>query len=124
MRLQRFAVLVVASILQLCVIFSFAQNGSPGDVTGTVTDSKGAALAGVTIAVKGTKRVTQTNAEGKFTINAPATGKTILQISSIGYADKEVTVGASHNISIALNEASKALEDMVVIGYGVQKRKD
>jgi len=123
MRHQRLAVLVLG-ILQLFTLFSFAQSGNSGDVTGQVKDSKGNALSGVTIAVKGTKKVTQTNAEGKFTIGPVVAGKTILQFSSIGYADKEVTVGASSNISVVLNEAAKALEDMVVIGYGVQKRKD
>lgn len=122
MRKNRIAVYLMC-FLQICAIFSYAQNGKPNEVTGRVKDAKGVAIPGVSVSVKGTKQITQTDAQGKFTLVMPA-GKTVLLISSIGYADKEVTAGSTGEVSIILNEAAKALEDMVVVGYGVQKRKD
>src|SRR5580692_6292821 len=120
MRLKRTAVLV-ACIMHLCAIISFAQKG-PAQISGQVKDTKGVGIPSVTIVVKGTKRSTQSDAEGKFTIEVPA-GKVLL-FSSVGYGDKEVVAGSGNNLSIVLTEAAKGLEDMVVVGYGAQKRKD
>ncbi|WP_205510065.1 SusC/RagA family TonB-linked outer membrane protein [Longitalea arenae] len=90
-------------------------------VTGKVTDDKDQPLPGVTVAAKGTQRVTQTNEAGSFSLEMPA-GVTVLVFSYAGMETQEVNVGTSTSISVRLKPAEAALEDVVVIGYGTQKR--
>ncbi|QNP52228.1 TonB-dependent receptor plug domain-containing protein [Hymenobacter qilianensis] len=85
----------------------------------TATDKSG--LPGVTVVVKGTTTGTSTNPDGSFTLTAPA-GAT-LTISSIGYVTQEVPASASP-ISVALAEDVTQLADVVVVGYGTQKKSD
>ncbi|MBC6607604.1 TonB-dependent receptor [Hymenobacter sp. BT188] len=85
----------------------------------TATDKSG--LPGVTVVVKGTTTGTSTNPDGSFTLTAPA-GAT-LTISSIGYVTQEVPASASP-INVALAEDVTQLADVVVVGYGTQKKSD
>lgn len=90
-------------------------------IRGTVSDSKGP-LAGVSVRVKGPRRAgTVTSVDGKFALKA-ATGDT-LTFTFIGYVTQKVPVGRQKNINVTLTEDSKALEDVVVIGYGTQRRE-
>lgn len=91
-------------------------------VQGTVTDEKGEPLVGVTIQVKGTNSGTATDAEGKFSIEAPE-GATLV-VSYIGYNTKEVPLNGQANITIVLQTASTGLNEVVVVGYGTQKKID
>jgi TonB-linked SusC/RagA family outer membrane protein len=94
------------------------------DVTlsGVVSDGKGGTLPGVSITVKGTTRGTTTDMDGKYTISAaPAS---VLQFSFIGFSSKEVTVGSETKIDVVMTDDAKALEEVVVIGYGTVKKKD
>jgi TonB-linked SusC/RagA family outer membrane protein len=90
-----------------------------GPVTGTVQDETGAALAGVSVAVKGTNVGTQTNVNGKFILNA-APGD-VLVFSYIGYLKKEVTIGTGSNYDVALAPNSKGLNEVVVTALGITK---
>lgn len=90
-------------------------------ITGVVT-SKGQPLPGVTIAVKGIKGGTVTDATGHFTIKASPND--MLIFSMIGFVKQEVPVGGKTNLSIELIEDSKSLNEVVVVGYGTQTRKD
>ncbi|HYJ64732.1 MAG TPA: SusC/RagA family TonB-linked outer membrane protein, partial [Parafilimonas sp.] len=106
-------------LLIICGTSAFAQK----TITGTVTDSAtGRPLQSVSIIVQGTRTGTQTNAEGKFTINVPANANTLV-ITSVGYNNREVTI-SSESLNIALSPASSSLNDVVVIGYGTAKKKD
>jgi len=97
--------------------FSFAQEKT---VTGTVTTaSDGLPLPGATVVVKGTARGTQTDFDGKYTIQAQAGD--ILVISYVAMDATEVTVGASNVYDVALTE--NALEEVVVVGYGTTTKK-
>jgi TonB-dependent starch-binding outer membrane protein SusC len=92
-------------------------------VTGTVTDTKGAALPGVTVSVKGTSVGTLTDVNGKFEVNV--SGATdILAFSFVGMKPKEVPVGSGNVISVVLEEEMVGLNEVVVIGYGTQKKAD
>jgi iron complex outermembrane receptor protein len=92
-------------------------------ITGTVTDSAtGKPLQSVSIIVQGTSTGTQTDANGKFTLSAPADANTLM-VSSVGYGSKNVAIG-SGDILIALSPTSSTLNDVVVIGYGTAKKKD
>ncbi len=88
-------------------------------ITGTVVDDLGEPVTGANIRVKGTTRGTITDLDGKFSLDAAA-GET-LEISFIGYATQ--TVKAANGLMVTLKEDSQSLEDVVVVGYGVQKKK-
>lgn len=94
------------------------------DVTGRVTNAAGEALPGVSITIKGTTNGTTTDENGKFSINAPSENS-VLVISFVGYATKEVTVGKGTDLNIQLASSAAAdLADVVVIGYGTRKKSD
>ncbi|MCF2446770.1 TonB-dependent receptor [Dyadobacter sp. CY345] len=91
-------------------------------ISGSVTDEAGAPLPGATVVVKGTTRGTSTNAEGKFVIEADANA--VLQVSFIGYATKSVPLNGESSIVIQLSQDLSQLSEVVVVGYGTQKRSD
>lgn len=90
-------------------------------VKGKVTDERGEALPGVNILVKGTREGTATQADGEFelTVSDP---EAILVFSFVGYLSKEVAVGNQKFLEVALEVDEKALEEVVVVGYGTQKK--
>ena len=91
-------------------------------VTGTVVDAKNEPLIGVSVKIKGTTNGTMTNFDGKFSIDASATD--VLVISYVGTTTQEILVGSSKNINVTLQDDSKVLDEVVVVGYGTVKRKD
>lgn len=106
----------------LCSFGLASAQNSDGKVTGTVLDqSNGEPLIGVNILVKGTPQGTMTDLNGDFTINAK-NGET-LRVSYIGYAAQDVKI-TSGKLTIRLKESEKSLDEVVVVGYGTQKRKD
>ena len=94
---------------------------SRGIVTGTVLDPDNLPLPGVSIVVKGTTVGTQTDFDGNFAINAEKDDELI--ISYVGYSSSNIIVGDSNAISIALDEDTTALDEVVVVGYGTQTRQ-
>ena len=91
-------------------------------ITGTVVDSNGEAVIGANVLVKGTTNGTITDIDGKFSLEVPEGA--MLLVSYIGYGDYETKVGNQSNLSITLKEDSKALDELVVVGYGTMKKKD
>ncbi len=89
-------------------------------VKGKVTDPSGTPLPGVTIIVKGTTIGTSTDAEGAYALEAEA--KDVLVFSFIGYASQEITIGAQSLIDVSLKEDVATLQEIVVVGYGTQKK--
>ena len=93
-------------------------------VQGTVTDDKGSPLPGATIILKGATGVgASSDAEGRFTLTVP-TGNETLVVSSIGFVAQEIALGGKTTITIKLVTDTKALDEVVVVGYGTQKRSD
>jgi TonB-linked SusC/RagA family outer membrane protein len=90
-------------------------------VSGKVTDEKGGGLPGVSIVEKGTSNGTVTDAEGDYTITV-AGGTSLLTFSFIGYLSQEAAVGNRTAISIQLAPEDKSLDEVVVVGYGTQKK--
>jgi TonB-linked SusC/RagA family outer membrane protein len=90
-------------------------------ISGTVKDPKGEPIPGATVKVKGTNKVTSTNVEGNFSIEAKVGD--ILTISSLSYDAKDVTITAVSLGAITLAESSESLEELVVVGYSVQKKE-
>ena len=101
-----------------------ATPAAPADatVTGRVVDEKGAGLPGVNVVIKGGTNGAQTDADGKFSLSVPA-GATLV-FSFVGYTSQEVVVGSQTTISVALAPDAKALSEVVVVGYGTQRRQD
>lgn len=92
-------------------------------VTGTVTDEQNIPLPGATVLEKGTTNGTTTDFDGNYTISV-ANGNAILEYSYIGYSTTEVSVNGQNNITVQLAEDATQLEDVVVVGYGIQKKSD
>ena len=92
-------------------------------VSGRVTDESGAALAGVSVVLKGTTRGTTTNAEGRYNLLVPERGATLV-FSFVGYAPKEIAVGNQTTLNVALAGDAQSLGEVVVVGYGEQSRRD
>ncbi|PTR01508.1 TonB-linked SusC/RagA family outer membrane protein [Mucilaginibacter yixingensis] len=91
-------------------------------VTGTVT-SKGEPMPGVTVTVKGTTRATTTNKEGQFSIKLN-NANDVLVFSMVGFGRQEVAVGNRTTLTVELSETSSSLNEVVVVGYGSQIRKN
>lgn len=91
-------------------------------VSGTVTDESGLPLPGATVLVKGTTLGTVTDLDGKFTLEVGEGD--ILQISYVGYLSKAVAVNGQSIFQIQLEPDATQLEELVVVGYGTQKRSD
>lgn len=91
-------------------------------ISGVVVDSKNESIIGANVLIKGTSTGTITDFDGNF--NIEASPKDILIISYIGMNPKEITVGSEKKFRIVLNEDTKALDEVVVIGYGSVKKRD
>lgn len=89
-------------------------------ITGKVTDRKGNAIIGATIKVAGTNKGTFSDVNGEFSLDELTNGR--LSVSSIGYATSEVIVSGKTNYNIVLDENNQTLDEVVVVGYGVQKK--
>ncbi|MDQ3392639.1 MAG: SusC/RagA family TonB-linked outer membrane protein, partial [Bacteroidota bacterium] len=91
-------------------------------ISGTVTDETGAPLPGATVLIKGTTKGIITDLNGKFVIDVDADA--FLLISYLGYAPKEVSVNGQSTIVVQLDQDISQLNEIVVVGYGTQKRSD
>jgi TonB-dependent starch-binding outer membrane protein SusC len=112
-----------ASFIGFLLLFSlcqtFAQNKT---ITGKVTSAANAPVPGVTVQVKGQKGGVITKADGSFSISASPAATTLV-FSSIGYATQEVAI-TGDVVNLQLSESSEKLTDVVVVGYGTQKKKE
>ena len=91
-------------------------------VKGKVTNVRSEPLAGVSVTVKGTTTGTSTDASGNYSIDAPAYGT--LVFSYVGFATREMPVNGRSSVDVVLEESVSALDQVVVVGYGTQKKKD
>ncbi len=89
-------------------------------ITGIVTDDKGESIIGASIQVKGTTSGTISDIEGRFTLDVAPDAT--LVVSYVGFLNKEIYVGKAANYTVALLEDSKMIDEVVVIGYGTQRR--
>jgi TonB-linked SusC/RagA family outer membrane protein len=108
-------------LLLLCTIFQVqAQTRTISGIVRSSDDNN--ALPGANVVIKGTSTGTVTGADGSYRINA--SDQDVLVFSFVGYASSEVTVGANTNLDIQLAPDVNALEEVVVVGYGVVKKSD
>lgn len=97
--------------------FTQAQTRS---VSGTVSDASGSALPGVSVTVKGTTQGAITDAAGKFSLQAK--NNAVLVFSYIGYKAQEINIGSKTTVNASLEEDAAALSEVIVVGYGSQKK--
>ena len=108
----------LAVLFLLCMI---PLGMSAQTVKGTVSDETGEPIIGATVKVQGSNDATVTDFDGNFSIKASSNAT--LVFSYVGYETQEVKVGGKSNITVTLKEDNTTLNDVVVIGYGVQKKK-
>ena len=104
------------------MFMSMSIYGQDIEVRGTVTDKSGETIIGANVKVKGQTTGTITDIDGKYTINVPTNGT--LDFSYLGMTNQSVSVNGKKVINVVLSENSKDLDEVVVIGYGVQKKAD
>ncbi len=107
---------MVILFLMLSVQGAWAQT-----VKGTVNDEAGEPVIGASVKVVGSKTGAVTDFNGKFSVTAPSNGQ--LEISYVGYTTQKVSINGKSDITVVLKEDAQSLEDVVVIGYGTQKKK-
>lgn len=112
-----------ATLFLLLTLFSLASWAQGRSVTGVVKDATGEGMIGVNILAKGTTNGVITDLDGRFSLQG-VDDKTILVISYIGYVAQEIPVGKQTSIHVVLKEDAQALDEVVVVGYGVQKKSD
>lgn len=110
---------MMSLILSVSCFAVYAQTS----VSGTVVDDSGEPLIGVSIMVKGTTNGSITDFDGNFTLSN-VTAKDVLVFSYIGYGTKEITVANQKVLKVVLSEDTKALDEVVVVGYGQMKKND
>lgn len=107
-------------IVLLCTVGlqSYAQGQN---VTGTVSDTDGIPLPGVSVVVKGTTTGVTTNIDGKFALDVPSRNSTLV-FSFVGMKTQEISVGSKTQFAVVLQAETTGLEEVVVVGFGTQKR--
>lgn len=113
---------VIFSFLFFVLLPSISVFAQSKTVTGTVTNEKGTPLVGVSVVVKGSNTGTSTNSQGKYTIDAPASGT--LVFTNVGYLSKELPVQGKSVVDVDLSVSSQSLDQIVVISYGTKKKRE
>ncbi len=116
---NKFSLLLILAMFALLQTTGYAQSKA---VKGTITDGAGLPIPGANVLVKGTKQGTSSDFDGKYTINA--TAGQVLVFSSTGSKTVEKTVGTTSEINVKLVEEASQLNEIVVVGYGTQKKSD
>ena len=106
----------------LLIFFTASGFSQSKKVAGKVVDEAGNGIANVTVTVKGTKLATQTDAGGNYSLDAAENA--ILVFSSVGYTASEATINGKNLVDVTLITQSNSLNDVVIVGYGTQKKKD
>lgn len=90
-------------------------------VSGKVTDAAGAPVPGASVTIKGSALGTSTGTDGSFRLIVPASAK-VITVSAVGFASQELTIGSKNAFVVSLNVEGKGLDEVIVTGYGTQKR--
>ena len=115
------ALLILFSSYQLTCIKGYAQETDMTSVTGVITDKSGEPVLGATLLVKGTTKGTTTDFDGKYVLSG-ISNSSVLVVSYLGMKTKEITVKGQKTINIVLEDETIGIEEVVVVGYGTQKK--
>jgi TonB-dependent starch-binding outer membrane protein SusC len=116
---MRKIVLLLVGVIAICMQL-LAQTRT---VTGRVTDAQGLPVPNASVIVRGTNVGTVTSEDGNFTLNVPANGRTIV-ISAVGLTQQEINLSTLTNYNVVLQSSDSNLQEVVVIGYGTQRRRE
>ncbi|WP_227871630.1 carboxypeptidase-like regulatory domain-containing protein [Flavobacterium kingsejongi] len=111
-----------AGLFLLLLLFASVSSLKAQNISGVVSDAKGMTIPGVSVTVKNTQEGTTTDIDGKYEIKAASNA--VLVFSFIGFKTQEIAVNGKKQISIVLAENTESLDEVVVIGYGKQKKSD
>lgn len=123
MKLKILLHLILVSFLASGILHAQQTKNEKRRISGTVSDSKGIAVPGANVSIAGTNSGVLTDANGAFSIDVP-NNQSVIRVSFIGYKVVEITVGNKDNLPITMEEDSKTLDQLVVVGYGTQRKKD
>lgn len=112
--------LLIFTLILLQGMIGYAQR----EINGTITDADGLPILGATVLLEGTLIGTSTDIDGKYTLTANFSAESVLIFSYIGYKTEKVVVGDQSTISVQLKDDVNAMEEIVVVGYGSQAKKD
>src|SRR5690606_11262184 len=113
---------LITGILLFLLTHSIPVFGQTVQIKGQISDENGDPIPGASVLVKGTTIGTAADLDGMYTLNVPE--KSTLVFSFIGYESQEVAVGNQTNINVSLVPAVSDLQEVVVVGYGTQRRSD
>ena len=117
----RYATVLRLAICCLTLLWATYVNAQTSTIQGKVTDETGKPVASASVTIKGTTRGTTTDGNGMFTI--AASPGNVLVVSYVGYANREITVGReNNNITVTLGASNSQLDQVIVVGYGTQRR--
>ncbi len=113
--------LVTVFLFGVCMVLQLqAQNRI---IVGKITDAGGSAVPRATVLIKGSAKGVSANEQGVYSIEITAASKSLV-FSSVGFLDKEISIGSSNSINIVLISSDKNLEDVVVTGYSTKKKSE
>ncbi len=120
----------IVKVMTLCVVWTLTLAGltttvyaQSSTVKGVVKDSGGAPLVGVTVIVPGTTVGTTTSTDGSYSLKVPETAKQ-LRFGYVGYDDVVIDIAGKSEINVTMTESATQMEEVVVMGYGTQKKRD
>ena len=111
-------------LLLLLALSLLRTNAQDKTVKGTVTDEAGKPLAGATVTIKGTNISSSTDANGNFSINTGNVLNPVFTVSFVGYENQDYTFKGRSGFSVSLHQDARTLGDVIVVGYGVQRKRD
>lgn len=117
---MRKSALILLAFIVACTMEVAAQTRT---ISGRVTDAQGAPVPNVSVTVKGSSVGTTTDADGNYTISVPANGRTLV-FSSVNFSTQEQSIGNGTAVNVNLAVADRSLDEVVVVGYGTQRRRD
>lgn len=115
-RKSRFLLFIIMAIFPMMAM-------AQGKVTGKVVDAQGEPIIGASIVVKGASTGVITDLDGNFSIPSVPSGGSLV-VSYVGYASQTISVGGKNSITVTMQEDRQLLDEVVVVGYGVQKKSD
>lgn len=121
MKIHKFIRSVAISSVLLASVGAFAQNGMK-DIKGVIYDDRGEPVIGASVVVQGTSNGTISDLDGNFTLSVPE--GSVIEISFVGFETQKIKVAQKSDFHIVLHDDTEVLDEVVVVGYGVQKKSD
>jgi TonB-linked SusC/RagA family outer membrane protein len=113
---------IATAMLFLHLLFSQDSSAQQVNLSGKVLDASGKPVAGASVTIRGSNKGTTSNSNGEFSLPVPK-GATLV-ISGVGYTSKTIVINEETNISVSLDATDRSMDEVVVVGYGTQRKKD